>query len=174
MEFILKDGTVIKIRSINQNDLDSWVCFVSGLSKRTKYLRFHSLPKLTKDDAENFCKVDHKNSFAYVALAPEIGGEKIIAIGRYSRLADGNSAEVAIVIADSYQGMGIGRKLMKMLIKEALINSIEFFEAYVLAENTGMLKMLKDGGFHFTSSIECGVYHLKFPIDIVQEDCLNA
>ena len=79
---------------------------------------------------------------------------------------DGNSAEVAIVIEDSYQSMGIGSKLMEMLIKEALKNGIDFFEAYVLAENTGVIKMLKDSGFHFTRRLEYGVYHLKFPIDI--------
>ncbi len=46
-EVLLKDGSRMMLRPIRSEDTDSWLAFVSRLSRRTKYLRFHSLPKLT-------------------------------------------------------------------------------------------------------------------------------
>ena len=163
--FILTNGIRIRLRAIQKEDLELWLSFVSKLSNRTKYLRFHSLPKLTRQDAEEFCTIDHINSYAYIALLSDDTEDRIIAIGRYNRIGSGNIAEVAIVIDDSYWGLGIGGRLMKTLVKVARGNGIEIFEADILAENTGVIKMLKHHGFHFKSRLESGVYHLQFFIN---------
>ena len=44
-EALLKDGSRMGLRPITKEDTDSWLAFVSRLSTRTKYLRFHSLPE---------------------------------------------------------------------------------------------------------------------------------
>lgn len=165
-ELFLKNGEKIEIRAIRKDDLGRWISFVSGLSNRTKYLRFHSLPKLTAEDAQKFCSVDHFNNFAVVALVAEKAEHRIIAIGRYSRLNAGNTAEVAIVIDDSHQGLGIGGKLMETLINVARKNNIGIFEADILAENTGVIRMLKKHGVDFTGHFQSGVCHIRFPVSL--------
>jgi acetyltransferase len=71
---------------------------------------------------------------------------------------------VALVIEDRYQRKGIGTQLMAWLTNVARDNGITTFEADVLAENAEMMTVLRDYGFHITSELEAGVYHVAFPI----------
>jgi acetyl coenzyme A synthetase (ADP forming)-like protein len=163
-EVLLKDGSRMLLRPIKETDVDLWMVFVSKLSTRTKYLRFHSLPRLTVEDALRFCTVDYANAFAIVAEVVKDQRRSIVAIGRYYRLPKKHSAEVAFVIEDSYQGKGIGTKLMEGLVHMARENDITMFEADVLAENREMMNVLKNYGFHVTTELEQGVYHVTFSI----------
>lgn len=163
-EILLKDGSRIVLRPIRSDDIEGWLGFVSRLSRRTKYLRFHSLPKLGRDDAIRFCTVDYNNTFAFVA---EVRGDQrkdIVAIGRYYRLPKRHSAEVAFAIEDAYQGKGIGTKLVEWLANVARENGITSFEADVLGENREMMSVFRDYGFHVESELSGGVYHITFPI----------
>ena len=163
-EVLLKDGSRIVLRPIKSEDIEGWLGFVSRLSRRTKYLRFHSLPKLGREDAIRFCTVDYNDTFAFVA---EVRGDQrkdIAAIGRYYRLPKRHSAEVALAIEDAYQGRGIGTKLMEVLANVARENDITTFEADVLAENREMMNVFRDYGFHIASELQEGVFHITFPI----------
>jgi len=163
-EVLLKDGSRMMLRPIKREDIERWLAFVSRLSPRTKYLRFHSWPKLTLEDAIRFCTVDYTNTFAFVAEVLREQRQSIVAIGRYYRLPNKQSAEAAFVIEDAYQGRGIGTRLMEWLANVARDNGITTFEADVLAENKEMMTVLRDYGFHITSELEAGVYHVTFPI----------
>jgi acyl-CoA synthetase (NDP forming) len=110
------------------------------------------------------CRVDYINTFAFVAEIIKEQHLDIIAIGRYHRLPGKDSAEVAFVIEDTYQGKGIGTVLMKWLVNVARDNGITTFEASVLAENKEMMTVFRDYGFHITNEPEGGVYHITFPI----------
>jgi len=163
-EVLLRDGSRILIRPIRTDDAERWLSFVTRLSDRTKYLRFHSLPRLGPEAALRFCTVDYVNAFALVAETTAGQEEKIVAIGRYHRLPDKRSAEVAFVVEDAYQGKGIGTKLVGRLAEVARDNGIRKFEADVLERNRDMMTVFMDYGFHVTSTLERGVHHLEFPI----------
>jgi len=163
-EILLKDGSRILLRPIKGDDVERWLDFISRLSDRTKYLRFHSVPKLGREDAVRFCSVDYDNAFAFVAEVLRDRHRDIIAIGRYYRIPYKSSAEVAFVIEDAYQGKGIGTKLMEWLANVARDNGITTFEASVLAENREMMNVFKDYGFHVTSEFEEKEYRVTFPI----------
>jgi len=47
------------------------------------------------------------------------GGETLIGVARYVRDKNDDSAEFALVVADSWQGRGIGRRLLAKLIEAA-------------------------------------------------------
>lgn len=164
-EVLLKDGSRILLRPIRREDTERWLAFVRRLSRRTKYLRFHYVPKeMGPEDAIRFCTVDYTNTFAFVAEALKEQRKNIVAIGRYYRLPNKHSAEVDFVIEDVYQGKGIGTKLMEWLANVARDNDITSFEADVLAENEQMITVFRDYGFHVTSDLKWGVYHVTFPI----------
>jgi len=164
-EVLLKDGSRILLRPIRREDTERWLAFVRRLSRRTKYLRFHYVPKeMGPEDAIRFCTVDYTNTFAFVAEVLKEQRKNIVAIGRYYRLPNKHSAEVAFVIEDVYQGKGIGTKLMEWLANVARDNGITSFEADVLAENEQMITVFRDYGFHVTSDLKWGVYHVTFPI----------
>jgi acetyl coenzyme A synthetase (ADP forming)-like protein len=164
-EVLLRDGSRILLRPIRTDDTERWIVFYSRLSTRTKYLRFQHSPKeLGLEDATRFCTVDYTNTFALVAEVMKQQRKEIVAIGRYYRLPRAHSAEVDFVIEDSYQGKGIGTKLMEHLSYVALDNGITTFEGDVLAENEQMINVLRAYGFHITSELEAGVYHFTCPI----------
>jgi len=163
-EVLLKDGSRMLLRPIRKDDTEAWLALLSGISPRTKYLRFHSLPKLTMEDAVRFCTVDYTNTFAFVAEVQADNRQDIVAIGRYIRLPKKSSAEVAFLIGDAHQGKGIGTKLMESLANVARENGINTFEAEVLAENREMMTVFRGYGFHITSELQEGVYDVRFPI----------
>jgi len=164
-QVLLKDGSSILLRPIKVDDARSWVEFVGRLSAHTKYLRFHYVPKeMGLEDAVRFCTVDYRNTFAFIAEVLRETKRDIVAIGRYYRLPDDHSAEVALAMEDSYQGRGLGTSILEQLAEVARENGIDIFEADVLAENEQMMNVFKDYGFHVTSELQAGVYRVIFPI----------
>jgi acetyl coenzyme A synthetase (ADP forming)-like protein len=164
-EVLLKDGSRILLRPIKVDDAQSWVQFIGRLSARTKYLRFHHVPgEMGLEDALRFCTVDYRDTFAFVAEVLRGTKPDIVAIGRYYRLPDQHSAEVALAIEDVYQGRGLGTSLLEQLAGVARENGIDRFEADVLAQNEQMMSVFKDYGFHVTSELQTGVYRVSFPI----------
>jgi len=163
-EVILRDGSSILLRPIKEDDTRQWLDFIAGLSTHSKYLRFHHVPKMSVEDAARYCTVDYTNTVAVVAEVIKGKSKEIVAIGRYYRLPDGHSAEVAFVIADEYQGKGLGTKLMEWLANVARANNITVFEAMVLRDNKDMMIVFRDYGFHVTSQLQEDVYNVSFPI----------
>jgi len=164
-EVLLKDGSKISLRPIRREDTERWLAFVNSLSPQTKYFRFHYMPgKMGLEDAVRFCTVDYNNTFAFVAEVLQEDRKDIVAIGRYYRLPNKCSAEVAFVIDDAYHGKGIGTKLMEWLANVARDNGITTFQAEVLAENQQMISVFRDYGFHFTSKLAVGVEQVTIPI----------
>ena len=77
----------------------------TGLTNETTRLRFFiPHPHLTPGEVERFTHVDHHEREALVAL----DGPDLIAVGRFDRLPGTDDAEVAFVVADGWQGQGVG------------------------------------------------------------------
>jgi acetate---CoA ligase (ADP-forming) len=164
-EEILRDGYRVLLRPIEKTDTQMWLGFISRLSPNTLYYRFHYIPKqMTEEDALRYCTVDYTNSYAYIAEVGLGKERKVIGIARYYRLPNKHSAEVAFAIEDAYQSIGLGTKLIESLVDVARENSIDIFEADVLGENRQMMIAFRDYGFHVSSQLQDGVYHVTFPI----------
>jgi GNAT superfamily N-acetyltransferase len=77
-----------------------------------------------------------------IGLIQNRGHQEIMAIGSYAQ-EDDNRAEVAFVVREDYQGMGIAPYLLDMLIKIAKENHYRSFCATVLRENAAMIHVFK-------------------------------
>lgn len=158
LSVVLRDGSSANLRPIRPDDEDRMLALFQRFSPRTVYLRFHHMIKeMSREDVRRFCTVDYDNSFALVATVDSNGGEEIIAVGRYARLSQPNTAEVAFVVEDPYQGKGLGTHLLYQLALIAREHGIDVFEAEVLAENQDMLRVLKDSGYHMVQELDSGV-----------------
>src|SRR5258708_13491933 len=78
---------------------------------------------------------------ALIASATIEGAETAIGVARYARLADDVICEFAITVADAWQGCGIGRKLLAMLVDSARGHGLRQIIGDVLATNTPMLHL---------------------------------
>ncbi|WAL67443.1 GNAT family N-acetyltransferase [Amycolatopsis cynarae] len=170
-DVVLSDGGTVHLRPIVPSDADGLVAFHGRLSERTRYLRyFGAYPRIPQRDLERFSVVDHHDRVAFVALL----GDDIVAVGRYERLGDGPSAEVAFVVDDAHQGRGLGSILLEHLAAAARESGLRRFVAEVLAENSAMVRVFRDAGYQVSRAIEEGVLHLEFDIDPTEESLAVA
>jgi RimJ/RimL family protein N-acetyltransferase len=142
----LIDGTMVSFRPILPADAPALQRFHARLSKQSIYLRFFSYqPSLSDTQARYFTELDGDQRFALVALDPLEPGE-IAGVVRFERDPETDRAEYAAVVADRWQGKGLGLALTRQLIDSARRRGICSLYALVLFENARMLNLLRDLG----------------------------
>jgi acetyltransferase len=147
-EIRLPDKTVLRVRPIRPEDAALEQAFVAGLSERSRYMRFmQHLPELTPQMLARFTQVDYDRELALVALDDASGNDQIVGVARYVANPDGESVEFAIVVADAWQGRGVGRILMQRLIASASGCGYTQMTGSVLAINKSMLEFVNRLGF---------------------------
>ena len=146
--FLTPTGINVTIRPIRPEDAKMETDFVSRLSEKTKYFRYHQyLQELTPEMLVRFTQIDYDREMAFVAVTDDPAMPSELGVGRYIVNPDGHSVEFAIVVADDCQRLGIGSKLMKTLMQVSKEKGILFFEAEVLSSNEPTLNMVKKLGF---------------------------
>jgi acetyltransferase len=144
----LPGGEWVKIRPIRPEDATLEQDFVAALSSESMHFRFQSaLKSLTPAMLARFTQIDYDREMALVAVLEEHGAEREIAVARYITMPDGKTCEYAIVIADAWQGRGLGRILMSAIIETARARGLETMVGWVLASNTAMLGLCAELGF---------------------------
>ena len=144
----LGDDRVGVLRPIRPDDAQALQDFIRGLSEEARYMRFVSMMReLTPRMLSRYTQVDYHRELALVAtceLADQAGQrhETIIGLAHYLRNPDGRGAEYALVIADNWQGHGLGRRLMTRLIDAAREQGLEYIEGIVLSNNRPMLSLM--------------------------------
>jgi acetyltransferase len=103
------------------------------------------LTHLTPQMLARFTQLDYPRELALVALHPE--KDEFIAVARYAPRAGGQSAEFALVVADDWQGRGLGRALLERLCAAARDAGYDALYGYILADNEDMLKLARRLGF---------------------------
>jgi acyl-CoA synthetase (NDP forming)/ribosomal protein S18 acetylase RimI-like enzyme len=170
-DVVLSDGGTVHLRPVVPDDAPGLVGLHGRLSERSRYYRyFGAYPRIPQRDLVRFSTVDHHDRVAFVALL----GDDIVAVGRYERLDDGPSAEVAFLVDDAHQGRGLGSILLEHLAAAASERGLRRFVAEVLAENSSMVRVFRDAGYQVSREIEEGVLHLEFDIDPTEESLAVA
>lgn len=148
----LDDGTEVTIRPIRPEDAEIEARFVRLLSPQSKFLRFHSaLQELTPSMLEAFVHNDYPDAVALIATTMIAGEEQEIGVARYARPVGETAAEFAIVVADEWQGRGIGLALMQRLLQVADQAGIETLTGLVLRQNRNMINFVRSLGFDVCS-----------------------
>jgi RimJ/RimL family protein N-acetyltransferase len=163
----LSDGTYVLVREIQPEDAPALQRLVGRLSEQTIHLRyFGPMKKLSDKQARYFAEVDGQDRYALVALDPE-NDEDIVAVVRYDREKDTDRAEYAALVEDRMQGKGLGIALTRSLIEAARERGVRDFEALVLPENRGMLRLLRSLDLPENAHLEDGVRRVS--VDLFPE-----
>jgi RimJ/RimL family protein N-acetyltransferase len=144
----LRGGRSVTIRAIRPEDKGPVAGVLKKLSSESFYRRTFS-SKRELDDAEltKMADVDFENVVALVAIMNEGDQDKIVGGGRYIRASGAaTSAEMAFLIDDAHQGIGIGSRIFRHLITIARAMGITQFEAEVLPSNEGMMRLFERSG----------------------------
>jgi acetyltransferase len=138
----------ITVRPIRPEDADIEIEFARHLSLQSRYNRFLSGGvALTPELVDKFTRVDFTRDMALVATVALGDEETLIGVARYVRLGDNETCEFAMVIADAWQGLGIGKRLLARLIDCARSSGIRNIYGDLLAGNNAMLNLARAHGF---------------------------
>jgi acetyltransferase len=102
-----------------------------------------------------FTQIDYDRELALLALVEQGGRETEIAVARWARTGP-DSADLAIVVGDAWQGKGLGRRLLTHVIALGRARGVSRFEGEMLAENLPIRRLLASLGFSFRRDPEGG------------------
>jgi GNAT superfamily N-acetyltransferase len=142
----LRDGRKALLRPLVSDDRGRIIAAFDRLSEESRYRRFFApLHELSDQSLEYLTEIDHSDHEAIVALDPESG--ELIGVARYVRVEPGSDrAEAAVVVADDWQHVGLGRALLERLVERARAEGICRFTALVQADNRRALELLGEIG----------------------------
>lgn len=163
---VMKDGTQIQFRPVHPTDEKGVRELLYSLSQASVYTRFMSnLKRFPFQQVKNFVYIDHRRDVIMVGTQPEAYGEEIVAVGGYYLEPETNRAEVAFLVRDEWQGKGIAKALMQLLIHVAKRNGIQGFTAETLPENKGMQAVFQKSGLKVRTRLESDViaFRMDFP-----------
>jgi protein lysine acetyltransferase len=137
----MRDGTQLHLRPVLPGDNERTTNGPVGFSSETLYRRFQTPRNPTMALMRYLFEVDYVHHFVWVMTDGFDG--PVVADGRFVRdESDPTVAEVAFIVADAYQGKGIGTFLMGALAVAADYHGVQRFSARVLSENYPMRAIL--------------------------------
>jgi RimJ/RimL family protein N-acetyltransferase len=146
----LRDGSTVLIRQVRGTDAPLLADGFARLSARSRRMRFlGTKTTLSAAELRYLTDVDHYDHEALGALSP--AGGRGVGIARYIRDPDDpGAAEIAVTIADDWQGRGLGTELLARLSDRARQAGIGRFTATVAADNAAMPRLLWKMGAELT------------------------
>lgn len=163
---VLLDGTLIHLRPPVTADRPALADLHDRLSRRSAYLRFFSLSQQAPSRyLDRILAPDERDLPGLVAL---IGGTPV-ALASYERLEESDQAEVAFLVDDAHQGLGISTLLLETLAADATRRGITRFTAEVLPENEAMLDVFSATGFVTSRRFREGTVRVEFPLSRTAE-----
>jgi RimJ/RimL family protein N-acetyltransferase len=152
--------SAVDLRAMQPDDAERLLRFHHSLSPETVYLRFFSVhPDLRPDELDRFTHVDHEQREAIVAVVDD----DIVGVARFDRTG-ADTAEVAFVVADRWQGKGLGTMLFEALEARAREVGIDRFTAETLPHNERMLSVFRHCGHPHRSWYDAGVVHVEMDL----------
>ncbi len=156
--FKLREGPAAVIRPIRPEDEPLMEELLKTSSEQTLMMRFfRKISEMSHEQLTRFCHVDYDRELSFVAIMRNGGRERMIGEVRMSRLPDLESAEMAVVVGDQWQGQGIGKALCLHCLKIAKELGIKKMYMEILQINARMLHSAEKMGFKKESSDEDAV-----------------
>mgnify|MGYP001825566119 CR=1 FL=1 len=135
-------GKTISFRPLLPSDEFAYRNFFYSLKEKTIYYRYFYNIKLFTHEMlqEQWASIDYRSNISLIGLSQEKGHKEIMAIGSYAKESE-RVAEVAFMVREDYQNLGIASHLIEQLEVIARQNGYEQFSASVLSDNRAMLRV---------------------------------
>ena len=162
---LLRDGQGVLLRVATPADLPMIRDMLSRVSGESLRMRFMgSMKQAPAKFVEGLCSEDLRDRACLLAVMGEEPEARVVGFGNYVSLGVRNTADVAFIVADEFQGRGISTLLLERLAGIAAGVGFVAFEADVLFENQPMTNVLRDSGFEGRQVMDGGSFHVEFPV----------
>jgi acetyltransferase len=142
----------LRLHRLAPADADRVQAFVRRLSAHTRAERYFApIRELSARQLERVtCNADPRDA----ALAV-LAGDELVA------MAECGGGEFAVVVADAWQGLGIGEALMLRLLAHAEDRRLTSLYGLVRERNRPMLRLARRLGFRAAAEVEPGLIRLE-------------
>ncbi|MCJ7631798.1 GNAT family N-acetyltransferase, partial [Candidatus Bathyarchaeota archaeon] len=144
----LRDGRIVLLRPIKPEDEPMWLEMFQNFSEQSIRYRFFEIIKDTPHEVRiRYCNVDYDREIGIVAELTEEGRRKITGVVRLIIEPDRKTGEIAIIVADPWQNLGLGTKMMDHMIEICKDKKLETIYGEMLRENHRSIDLMKKMGF---------------------------
>ncbi|MGB9959632.1 MAG: acetate--CoA ligase alpha subunit [Candidatus Bathyarchaeales archaeon] len=144
----LRDGRTVLLRPIKPEDEPLWLEMFQNFSEESIRYRFFQIIKDTPHEVRvRYCNIDYDREIAIVAELNEEGRRRILGVARVSLEPDKKRGEIAFIVADPWQGLGLGTKMVDYVIEIARDMGVETLYAIMLPDNRQAINLTKKMGF---------------------------
>jgi len=139
----------VRIRPVRAHDDGLIDELVRGLSPASRQRRFHAgIREVPPAWLQRMTHPDPARELALVALACQGDRDICVAEARYVLSGDiAEGRELALAVADAWQGRGIGRTLLLTLGSHAARHGVERLVGDVLRDNLAMIELARSLGY---------------------------
>ncbi|NOX44281.1 MAG: GNAT family N-acetyltransferase [Caldiserica bacterium] len=143
----LRDGSEVVLRCFRPGeDMAAWCEMIRSCSRETLWRRFElRSPEAIASKPEEFCRCEPGSDHILVA---ERGG-KILGEARLCLFPGGEAAEFCVLVADPWQGLGLGSLLTDTALGAARRLGVRRLVVEVVPENVTIVRLLEKRGFTF-------------------------
>lgn len=169
----LRNGLTVTIRRLHPDDREKVAKAVRELDRESVYTRLFSYrSELTDAGLDRIMALDPERDVALLVTTGAGPEEIVIGSGRYiasePQGTAERAAEIAFVVANNYQRLGIAGRLLARLAEIGRRKSITRFEADVLAGNKSMLAVFARSGLRMQQRRDGGVIHVSLSLGVVE------
>jgi acetyltransferase len=144
----MRDGRTVLLRPIKPEDEPLWLEMFQNFSEESVRYRFFNVIKDTPHEVRiRYCNIDYDREIGIVAELGEEGRRQILGVVRLIIEPDGKNGEVAFIVADPWQGLGLGTKMVDHMIEICRDKGLETVYAFMLPDNRRAIRLLKKMGF---------------------------
>jgi acetyltransferase len=123
-----------------------------NFSEESIRYRFFQILKDTPHETRiRYTNIDYDREIAIVPELTEDGRRKILGVARVSIEPDGKAGEIAFIVADPWQGLGLGTKMVDYVLEICKDMNVETVYAIMLPDNYRAINLMKKMGFTIKS-----------------------
>jgi acetyltransferase len=144
----LRDGRKIMLRPIKPEDEPLWLEMFHNFSQESLHFRlFQTIVDPAHEYSVRYCNIDYDRELAIVAEIEEEGKRKLLGVVRLNLDPSEKTGEISFIVTDTWQGQGLGSKMVDYMIEIGKDKKLETINAIMLPDNYRAIKLLREMGF---------------------------
>jgi acetyltransferase len=144
----MRDGRTVLFRAIKPEDEPLWLEMFQNFSEESIRYRFFEIIKDTPHEVRiRYTNIDYDRELGIVPVLQEGDRQKILGVVRLIEEPDGKRGEIAFIVADPWQGLGLGSKMVDYMIEICIDRGLEEIYGIMLPDNYRAHRLMEKMGF---------------------------
>lgn len=165
-EIRLGNGRDVLIRPIRPEDAPALRAGFELLEPgRTRHHALQGAHAMSVEQSREFAQPEARSEFTLVVSEPMPPGEAVISgLARAAVLPDGREARLLILVGRNVAGLGLGRHLLRRLVRWARGKRLEALQGEVPEDNGPLLDLARSMGFGEVEGGDPGFVRIRLPL----------